>query len=187
MNFEQIYQIVEESSNECAFNKEECLALYNILNLLQEGSTVVEVGVSFGRSMSVICEVAKEKNFQVVGVDNWIEEQGERAKAHFLSQKEKHNWNMRLYSESSESVAKKVDVSPIDLIHIDGDHEYQAVLLDCKLWLPKVRTGGYALFDDYGHDSLPGVYKAVLDYTDKHFEWKFVGRFGNKLGIYKKL
>jgi hypothetical protein len=74
----------------------------------------------------------------------------------------------------------------IDLIHIDGDHSYEAVTLDCELWLPKVVPGGYACFDDYGHTSLPEVFEAVNDYMSKHPEWTLVGHYDSRFGVFKK-
>jgi hypothetical protein len=85
------------------------------------------------------------------------------------------------------NMASKIYEGKIDLIHIDGDHEYEAVLSDCNHWLSKVKKGGFACFDDYGHDSLPGIWKACQEYFEEHKNWKFLGRYGDKLGIYQKI
>jgi hypothetical protein len=37
----------------------------------------------------------------------------------------------------------------ISLLHIDGNHDLQAVLADCRLWVPKIRSGGWLVLDDY--------------------------------------
>jgi predicted O-methyltransferase YrrM len=37
----------------------------------------------------------------------------------------------------------------IDLVIIDLAHEYEAVKNDIEVWLPKVKTGGYIIGDDY--------------------------------------
>jgi len=185
--FDEVYQIVEESSHETAFNREEALALYNTLISLSVGSKIVEVGVEFGRSTSVIAEVAKERKFSFTAVDAWVGEYSAQAKAHVESQMNKYGWEFTLLSTSSVEAGKKLKGN-LDLVHIDGDHEKEAVLVDCDTWLPRVKANGYALFDDYGHDSLPGVYAAVTEYMEKHYgQWKFVGRYGNKLGIFQRL
>jgi predicted O-methyltransferase YrrM len=185
-SIEEIYQIVEESSHETAYNREECEALYDCLLKLPDGARVVEVGVQFGRSATVIAEVSKVRGFEFTAVDNWLEEYSTRAKPHFEGQIEKHGWNVKkLWMDSN--MASKIYDGKIDLIHIDGDHEYEGVLSDIKHWLPKVNKGGYACFDDFGHDSLPGIWKACNEYFTEHKNWEFVGRFGNKLGVYKKL
>lgn len=36
----------------------------------------------------------------------------------------------------------------IDILHIDGNHEEQSAIRDVELYYPKVKQGGYILFDD---------------------------------------
>lgn len=184
-SFDEIYKIVEETSHEVAFNRGECEALYDSLHKLSDKSNIVEIGVQFGRSATVILEVAKEKNFNVSLVDNWLEDMSREAREHLLSQAEKYGWKFKDYWMSS-NMASKLYQGKIDLIHIDGDHNYEGVLSDMTHWLPKVKSGGFALFDDYGHDSLPGVFQAVTEYFTEHGNWIYLGRFGNKLGIFQK-
>lgn len=185
-NIDEIYQIVEESSHETAFNRGECEALFNKLLDLPKGAKVVEIGVEYGRSTSVIAEVGKERDFNFTAIDNWCQDNGAEAKAHVLSQIEKHQWKIKLMTMDS-NLASKIYEGKIDLIHIDGDHVYEAVKSDIEHWLPKVKSGGYACFDDFGHDSLPGVYQACEEYFNEHRNWIFCGRFGNKLGVYQKI
>ena len=37
----------------------------------------------------------------------------------------------------------------IAVIHIDGNHDYEKVKLDCKLWLPLLAQNGWLILDDY--------------------------------------
>lgn len=37
----------------------------------------------------------------------------------------------------------------IAVLHIDGNHDYEAVALDAELWLPLVAPNGWVIFDDY--------------------------------------
>ncbi len=189
MTFEEIYQIVEESSNEAAFNREECEAMYNIAIKAPKNSVFVEIGVQFGRSLSVLSIAAQETNSMVDGVDNWGEDVSSEARTHIKAKIEKYGWETNLIEmKSHQAVREFKGANPlIYLLHVDGDHTYNGVTLDCIDWCPLVEVGGYVCFDDYGHDSLPDVYSAVTDYMADHPEWKFVGRYGNKLGIFKKL
>ena len=45
----------------------------------------------------------------------------------------------------------------ISLLHIDGNHDLDAVLTDCKLWVPRIKNGGWLVLDDYvwAHGSGP--------------------------------
>lgn len=52
----------------------------------------------------------------------------------------------------------------IDILFIDGDHSYAAVIADFLLYEPLVASGGYIVFDDYcDHENSPGVHSAVND------------------------
>lgn len=37
----------------------------------------------------------------------------------------------------------------ISMLHIDGNHDLDAVLTDCKLWVPRIKAGGWLILDDY--------------------------------------
>jgi hypothetical protein len=69
---------------------------------------------------------------------------------------------------STSEVAKKWQ-RPIQVLHIDADHEYPAVSADVRDWvLPFLEGEGIAIFDDY--DSChPGVVQAVHELLSKGF------------------
>lgn len=75
----------------------------------------------------------------------------------------------------SEEIAPYFNL-PIDLIYVDGDHMHDAVVRDISLWWPKVKIGGYMVFDDYGSPSF-GVTQAV----DKYFPSAATPFFGHKM------
>ena len=62
----------------------------------------------------------------------------------------------------SEEAAASFD-QPVELIFIDGDHSYEAVRLDLKVWLPKVVEGGVLAF----HDSIQfsGVARMLTEHV----------------------
>lgn len=41
-------------------------------------------------------------------------------------------------------------------IHIDGNHDYEAVREDCELWLPRLKPGAWLILDDYVWDHGDG-------------------------------
>ena len=51
-----------------------------------------------------------------------------------------------------------------DLVYIDGDHRYEAVLADLRAWYPKVAAGGILAGDDWGEwlDGKPAVNRYQL-------------------------
>lgn len=67
---------------------------------------------------------------------------------------------------------------PIELIFVDGAHEYEAVKSDFEKWFPKVIEGGVMAF----HDTLgwPGPRKVVEDHLFKGHHFRKV-RFANSI------
>lgn len=188
-SLDEIYKIVEENSHETAFNKGECEALYNLLLKLTPEDNVVEIGTQYGRSTAVIAEVQKEIGFSFITVDNWQESNSQEARDHIHSQADKYDWQVGFIESSSTEAAKQYS-SNISLLLIDGDHHYDPIIADCDAWMKKVRSGGYVCFDDYDHEGLPEVKKAVMDWMlrgNHASEFKFVGRYGEKLGVFKRI
>lgn len=154
------------------FQHESITALYREACRVPPGGVMVEIGVYGGRSASVLLQVARALPAVVHLVDPqvWMESEGGpefektiaqfRDVAHFI------------WKRSSVDAAPHID-GPIDLLHIDGDHQYDGVVQDCKLWLPKVQAGGSVCFHDYGNPGLSGVKEAVDQCLPP--EWERVG------------
>ena len=68
--------------------------------------------------------------------------------------------NVSILRMDSETASKIVGNRTFDVFFIDGDHEYEFVGQDIKLWLQKVKKGGVLCGHDY-NKSHPGVIKAV--------------------------
>ena len=47
-----------------------------------------------------------------------------------------------------EAALDQFEDQSIDLLHIDGSHEYEAVKSDFENWVPKVKKGGRILIHD---------------------------------------
>jgi hypothetical protein len=62
-----------------------------------------------------------------------------------------------------------VEVPDVDMVLLDGDHEYEGVVADIEAWLPKARK--LLCGHDYGHPDYPGVARAV----DEIFADRVVG------------
>lgn len=60
----------------------------------------------------------------------------------------------------SLEAAKQFDLCSLDLVFIDGDHSYEAVMADIAAWQPLVRPGGVLAGHDYG---TFGVTQAVRE------------------------
>lgn len=183
--FEDIYKIIDLNSHETAFSREESKAYFDLLMSLPEKSNVVEIGVQFGRSTMISAFVSKEHDLNLTSIDNWSDGYGPQAKAHVESWMEKYNLKFNLWSANSNECHTDYK-DTIDLLFIDGDHNFEGVMNDCIHWIPKVKFGGFIAFHDYGRDSLPSVYAAVENYmTNPTIKINLINHVYT-LGIFKK-
>jgi len=70
---------------------------------------------------------------------------------------------------TSESAAK-IFHEPVELIFIDGDHDYKNVKLDYGLWFPKVINGGIMAFHDSLGDGGPSIFVNQSIFKSKNFK-----------------
>src|SRR5882724_13312541 len=69
--FDEVMTLTSTISTYEVFQPAECEAMYDTLLLLPDGATIVEVGCDYGRSSSLIFQLAKAKNFLTIHVDPW--------------------------------------------------------------------------------------------------------------------
>lgn len=60
---------------------------------------------------------------------------------------------------------------PIDLLFLDGDHSYDAVLRDYRDWAPKVRPGGFLVLHDVVHPVHEGPRRVVDEIVRQEPFW----------------
>lgn len=58
------------------------------------------------------------------------------------------------------------EVGEIDILYLDGNHSEYATVLDVKLYLPKVRSGGYIWLNDTLWDSIQPAVDLLLESCD---------------------
>jgi len=68
---------------------------------------------------------------------------------------------------SHEAVSRFADES-VDFVYIDGDHRFDAVMMDLLQYVPKVKRNGIIVLHDYFRGWECGVVDAVDSYTRNH-------------------
>jgi len=86
--------------------------------------------------------------------------------------------------EKSEDALPKFEDNFFDIMYIDGSHEYEYVVKDCILSLPKVKSGGYIIFDDMQYGPIK---RACDDIFGKSNEVILVKEIVDHQRIYRKL
>ena len=88
--------------------------------------------------------------------------------------------NVHLIKGNSNKVLKKIDMSKIDYVFLDGGHEYNTVLNDLNCCYDVVNNNGTVLCDDYDLNQAPGVRKAIDEFVkEQNFNCSIIcnGRF----------
>jgi hypothetical protein len=133
--------------------------LADVIN--KEGlKNVFELGVGKSQTFEYLLKHCSDIN--IIGVDLWQK----REKSTVIGSETYEDWDMEaLYNKakdieerycaralvwriSTTEAAKRVPDNSLDLVFVDADHTYEAVMRDIKNWLPKLRPGGYM----FGHD-----------------------------------
>jgi predicted O-methyltransferase YrrM len=131
-----------------------------------EHKTIVEVGSYVGRSTRALGDHVANGG-KVYAFDDWL---GAREVKDSMKDGlfEEFSTNLADLIESKKVIPIKMDHSGVcsllfdkpDMIFIDGDHSYENVLRDIKLWKPVLADGGLLCGHDIGWD---GVYRATME------------------------
>ena len=146
-----------------------------IVDNLQDGAHIVEVGSWKGRSASFMAVeiINSNKNIKFDCVDTWkgsIEHTSydviteEKLYDVFLSNIEPVKNIINPIRMTSIEASKLYEDNSLDFVFIDASHEYEDVKEDILAWLPKVKVGGILAGHDY--DNFEGVNRAVDEIFD---------------------
>jgi len=80
---------------------------------------------------------------------------------------QKYEKNIKLIAGDTNEVLKKIDLSSIDFVFLDGGHSYTTVLNDLEVIYKSLRNKNKVILcDDYGEESLiKEVKNAIDDFT----------------------
>ena len=81
---------------------------------------------------------------------------------------EKFKENVHLIQGNSNSVLKKIDMTKIDYVFLDGGHHYKTVANDLSNCIEVLENNGTILCDDYSLPYTPGVKQAVDEFVNKN-------------------
>jgi len=74
--------------------------------------------------------------------------------------------NIHLIKGNSNKILKKIDMTKIDYVFLDGGHDYETVKNDLAYCLEVLNKNGTVLCDDYNLGSAPGVKKAIDEFVN---------------------
>ena len=88
--------------------------------------------------------------------------------------------NVSLIKGNSNNILKKIDMSKIDYVFLDGGHAYATVKNDLECCLDVINANGIVMCDDYNFGHLPDVKNAIDDFVEaNNFKYQILcdGRF----------
>ena len=155
----------------------------------------LEVGVFHGVTARNVCELLYKmhgQDFKYVGLDlfaetlenqnevipntkfsnpiknfyfNYIKKQNPYSLESVNDLLKKFKDNASLIKGNSNTILKKIDMSKIDYVFLDGGHDYQTVKNDLISCREVIVNGGTVLCDDYDLSYAPGVKKAIDEFV----------------------
>ncbi len=132
--------------------------------------TVVEIGSYLGASAVALAEGLKAAGNQaarVYCIDTWQNEGMSEGPADHMATFGRHTAPYQplivpVRGRSTDVAAKLLaEVGPIDLLFVDGDHSYDGVLADWRVFGPAMRKHGVAAFHDVAW--AEGVQRVVAE------------------------
>ena len=157
--------------------------------------TFLEVGVFHGVTARNVCELLKNLNgddFKYIGLDlfeenlenkneiipntkfsnplkniyfDFIKRQNPYSLDAVKDLLKKFTKNVSLIKGNSNHILKKIDMSKIEYVFIDGGHDYQTVKNDLSCCKEVIENHGTVLCDDYNLSYAPGVKKAIDEFS----------------------
>ena len=76
--------------------------------------------------------------------------------------------NISLIKGNSNNILKKMDMSKIDFVFLDGGHDFSTVMNDLNCSIDVINNEGTILCDDYDLSYAPGVKKAIDEFSSKN-------------------
>jgi len=126
---------------------------------------VAEIGVLRGKATrNIFRSPAINVIKDYVAIDPWREWKSQNASSPGLRKYTQKYWDndykavlkyMQWFPQLRVMKLPSLEAAPLfkdgyfDLVFIDGDHSYDAVIADIKAWIPKVRNGGILCGHDY--------------------------------------
>jgi len=118
--------------------------------------TIVELGTQRGDSYCAFCQAVTTVGLptKCFGIDTWgDDEQMKMTPEQLLG--ELRGYHDKLYGSFSmliqatfDDALPRFEAGQIDLLHIDGRHDYESARHDFETWLPKMSGRGVILFHD---------------------------------------
>jgi predicted O-methyltransferase YrrM len=142
---------------------------YEIIRRMPKNARVVEIGVDTGKFSRFIIENAAPADLTLIDIDLDRLKEANRA---FLAERPE----AKIIAGDSSTTVRGLE-GEFDWIYIDADHGYDAVVKDTEAAWPKIKVGGYLIFNDFTAWSPAnmmnyGVLRCAIEFLNAHPNWQ---------------
>jgi len=146
---------------------QERLTLCNTALQLPQGFVALEIGSYLGASTAFLGFAALHRAGFVHAVDPWTNDamgaEGTRDTfAEFRRNTDPFAHFIVPHHGLSADVHAREGAIPCDLLFIDGDHHYPAVVTDLRAWLPSLKPGGTLVMHDIDSPDVKRAFDDVV-------------------------
>lgn len=135
-----------------------CASRYDLVRLLPREGRVAEVGTQRGAFARYILSASQPSELHLVDLD--LSE---------LDAAVRSDPRVRLHEMRSREALAGFEDASFDWIYIDADHSYAGASGDAQAAAPKVKPGGFLVFNDFAHVDPQlgayGVHRAVVEFS----------------------
>jgi len=140
-----------------------------------------EIGVADGRYSEILCQ--NIDGIDLTCIDPWAPYEGNWRNTGYQNRAFKQaserlkGYNATLVRKTGLEASLDIPDRSLDFVFIDGDHCFDATMIDVILWSKKVKKRGIVAGHDYCYFKDSGVVEAVNKYTEIHkLELNLIGR-----------
>ena len=137
--------------------------LYETAAKLSDGAVIVEIGSFKGRSTACLALGCMETSKRVYAIDTFNGNDVDFPERSYFDQFQSNMQRLELSAYVRPLVGYSTEIAqqwtePIDLLFIDGSHQFDGVLADFENFYPHVKPGGIIAFHDVAK-TWPGPLK----------------------------
>jgi len=171
VNANQILNVSRMGPHRSPFDKEN--NLFGLYDFIKHHDTkdkvIVEIGCYLGISTELFAMFCKE----ITSIDLWGMDEsydgGENPKEFWpiverlANERLSKYSNAKLVKNSGFLASQTFESESIDLLYLDGNHSFESVVNDAKLWHEKIKVGGVLSGHDYNISTVQKAVNYILD------------------------
>jgi predicted O-methyltransferase YrrM len=184
----------------CSGDLEEAAELFLLADkIVSEQPIICEIGVWKGKSSYIFATAIKNRRGSLYSIDPFDGDGDSASKDSYQEQikqmpvsllqnfqdtMRKHGLleSVKILPYLSSEARKKFEGNKIDLLFIDGNHDYESVKEDYLLWSDLIVSGGALVLHDVGAKHVDGPRRVMEEFIKGNPQWRDI-RIVGEMGV----